>query len=174
GYGIDRVAQSGFPFVLAYSRCALDDQVREPGKGRHYGIENRVHDRIAPLLGFVRHYQQRAALSVRAHRGCHLHEPVHMRLRLFPAGESAQRFKQVGTVREALALLVDDLHLLAFQDGDVCELAKAGGATMLDDEQTRLDIFEHEAETGDLASRSPDIEFFAGAVVFAPDPEVNA
>ena len=44
--------------------------------------------------------------------------------------------------------------LLTFEDGDVGEFAEAGGAPVLDYQQTRLNIFDNEAETRDLARRS--------------------
>ena len=65
--------------------------------------------------------------------------------------------------------LVDDLDLIAFEDRDVHELAERLGA-VLDDDQSRGDDFDDEAERRNVATGAPHVEL----VAVAPHAKVNA
>ena len=118
----------------------------------------------------LRHDEQRPARRARAWR-----RPVDERVDgvvLSGAGraEAEQRRDEGRAVRQARAGLVHLLNLVALEHHDVDELARLLPAPVLDDEQPRLDDFQHEAETRDGARRAPHVQPFA----VAPDAEVYA
>ena len=84
--------------------------------------------------------------------------------------EAEKRGQEVGAVRQAGGLLVDDFDLVALQDGDIHELFGFLAAAMLDDQEAGRDDFEDEAGDGQVARGAPDEELAA----VAPDAEVNA
>src|SRR5205085_5756784 len=79
-------------------------------------------------------------------------------------------FDDGGAVGQTRALLVHDLYLVALEHDDVDELRRVLPAPVLDDEEARLDDFEHEAVFRNRARRAPHVEFFR----VAPHAEVYA
>ena len=84
--------------------------------------------------------------------------------------EPEQRHDEVGALGCDRALGVHDLHLIPFEYRDIREFAVRIRAPVLDDQQTRLDHFDHKAERRDRARRAPDAQL----VTVRPDAEVNA
>src|SRR5207253_3882485 len=133
-----------------------------------------MHDRFTPPLGSAGDNQQRATVSVRAHRRRELHEYIN---RIIPGGgrsERQQRLEKIGTVRQARTLLIHDLHLLTGEDGNVGKLAKAIYAPVLDHQQSGFHILEHKPKTWNHARRSPKVEIVPSALSFMPNAEMNS
>ena len=84
--------------------------------------------------------------------------------------EPEKRGQEVGAVRQAGGLLVDDFDLVALQDGDIHELFGFLAAAVFDDQEAGRDDFQDEAGDGQVARGAPDEELAA----VAPDAEVNA
>ena len=118
-----------------------------------------------------RHHEQRAAAAVLPHRCRQLDQHRgHARRRLCDRSRrpaTTPRSGQSGI--DPADALIDDLDLIAFEHRDVDELAERLVA-MLDDDQSRRDHFDDQAERRDLARRAPHEKVFAAP----PHAEMNA
>ena len=143
-----RFRSSGSAFFVPH-------QLRQLGVRRIDGVEHRRDDRFAPGVRARRHDQQRAAAAVLPHRRRQLDQHRgHARRRLVidRAGQRRRPRRAVGN--HPADAFVDDLDLIAFEHRDVDELAERLGA-MLDDDQSRRDHFDDQAERRALRASCP-------------------
>src|SRR5688572_4638357 len=127
--------------------------------GRRDRILDWMHNRLAPAIISRRHDQKRTPVCVRAHRSGKLHEKIYRVVIFTPLlwrSESQQGRQQRRTVWQARAFLIYDLDALPFQHSDIGRLSKTIETAMFDNEQARLDHFQDETKTGNLARRTPD------------------
>src|SRR6185503_21297908 len=70
--------------------------------------------------------------------------------------ERKQRLEQRRTVGQACALLVDDFDPFTFEHGHIRIFPEAIKTAMLNDQESRFDILDHEAEAGNFSRCAPN------------------
>ncbi len=151
------------------ARGRAPDQVGELREGRHHGVRDGRHDRLAPGIAVRGHDQEGPAAPVRAHRYRDPEQHVGGIVRGGGGRGLDQRPQQRRMLRDVHGPWAQDLDLLTLEHGDVLELRRVLARAVLDHHQARSEHLEHEAEAGYRPRGSPHDEL----ALLAPDAEVD-
>ena len=105
-----------------------------------------------------------------AHRHGELDQHVHRSHPRLAGVEPQQRRQQLRTIRKRGGVLVHQLHVVSFEDGDVEVLAGLRAPMVLHHQEARLHHFQHEAHHRDRLRGAPDAQL----AVDGPDAQVDA